>query len=460
MGAANAKRCLEQTSSAEQDQDLALLRFGHYALKAIWEEDLGLKRKIVYEQKEHWDKVDFDFNSVISHLVFRKVMSPTSILGGFHVQDEYLGAPVQGVPLKAFYSSLDFLKKNKDAIFKWTNRQLDGQFGNERAALIFYDVTNAYFESPLTDAEKGLLNQDFMEVLDEAIRDALSNGELATEAVCDEDGVLRYGRLPQEFLENLAAETMPAHQRMRGPSKEHRTDLPLVSIALVIDKNGMPMDFEVFAGNASEFKTMRAAIEGLKKKYSIKEAVVVADRSLNSASNLSMLKENELGFLIAQKISKFSGKTKEKMLALDEYEPINPDHPTGAKFRTIPGWKRTGSNGQSVTCTLVLTWDPKRKARDEAVLNVWADLVRRRCGKKLTSRRPSWAAIAAVQGDESESIISGIDEAAFEERRKMCGFAAMAYDEAKDDSKKLSGKLELEVTCERRIVLVDEKHDA
>ena len=30
---------------------------------------------------------------------------------------------------------------------------------------------------------------------------------------------------------------------MRGPSKEHRFDLPLTSIALVINEEGIPIDF-------------------------------------------------------------------------------------------------------------------------------------------------------------------------------------------------------------------------
>ena len=46
------------------------------------------------------------------------------------------------------------------------------------------------------------------------------------------------------------------------------------------------MDFEVFAGNSSEFKTMEQAIDTLQKKYNFLKTVLVADRGLNSASNL------------------------------------------------------------------------------------------------------------------------------------------------------------------------------
>ena len=36
--------------------------------------------------------------------------------------------------------------------------------------------------------------------------------------------------------------------------KEHRSDLPLVSIALVIDEFGFPLDYEIYSGCGSEFR--------------------------------------------------------------------------------------------------------------------------------------------------------------------------------------------------------------
>ena len=48
--------------------------------------------------------------------------------------------------------------------------------------------------------------------------------------------------------------------RMRGMSKEHRYDLPLVSVALAIDDRGIPVDFDIFPGNYSEYKTMPKVI--------------------------------------------------------------------------------------------------------------------------------------------------------------------------------------------------------
>lgn len=125
---------------------------------------------------------------------------------------------------------------------------------------------------------------------------------------------------------------------MRGPSKEHRFDLPLASIALIINEEGIPIDFYVYAGNASEFKTMSTSIGSLKKKYDVKESIVVADRGLNSASNLKMLLEDNLGFLMAQKVSNLDQATTAAMFDPQGYTPITSDGEEVGRYKVIDNW--------------------------------------------------------------------------------------------------------------------------
>lgn len=80
---------------------------------------------------------------------------------------------------------------------------------------------------------------------------------------------------------------------MRGPSKECRKD-PIVSIAMVVDRDGIPIDFRVYPGNSSEKATMKCSIDELAKTYKITNAVVVADNGLNTNANLiRLIKENQ-----------------------------------------------------------------------------------------------------------------------------------------------------------------------
>ena len=61
----------------------------------------------------------------------------------------------------------------------------------------------------------------------------------------DSEGKLNVESLSAEEVEKIAGLKLQ-YLRARGPSKEHRSDLPIVSIVMVIDKYGFPMDFEVF----------------------------------------------------------------------------------------------------------------------------------------------------------------------------------------------------------------------
>lgn len=165
---------------------------------------------------------------------------------------------------------------------------MDEEYGKDRSLLIFYDVTNVYFESPMTDEECGYKQKDYEEKLSQMLMESKESGELGEEFF-NEDGSLKceLELLPASFLKKLK-DSKIEYLLMRGPSKEHRFDLPLVSVALVIDRNGFPLDFEIYSGNASEFKTMITSIDRLTEKYHTKETIIVADRGLNSASNLKI----------------------------------------------------------------------------------------------------------------------------------------------------------------------------
>ena len=61
-----------------------------------------------------------------------------------------------------------------------------------------------------------------------------------------------------------------------------------------MDENGIPIDYELLAGNTSEFGTMVPLIKKIKNTYHLKQLIVVADRGLNCAENLFALKRNWL----------------------------------------------------------------------------------------------------------------------------------------------------------------------
>lgn len=426
--------------AAKSDLSLApspLLRYGHYPLWKIWDDDLGLTQKLNYLQKSGDSRVKFNINEVVRHMVCLKVLDPGSVLSVYDSKDDFLGDPLKDISLDNCYDALTFLKENKDKLFRSVNRAMDSKFGNDRATMVFYDVTNAYFESPLTDEERDYEQDDYAERVHAAAERMKAEGSLTAECF-DEDGMVIPEKLPPSFWTTDANDKM-RYLRMRGPSKEHRSDLPLVSVALVIDQKGFPMDFEVYAGNASEFKTMKESIQGLKEKYHIKDAVVVADRGLNSVSNLKMLEELDLGFLVAQKVTCFNAELTEKMLDLSNYSDFNPDDPHSGKYLVVPNWKKTGLNGQSVECMLVITYNEKRKRRDDKILEIMTQLVEKKAKEKakIGSSKNGWASIA-LTNKKPDCYVIGVDEEALAKKRRYSGFAAVVYEDSPGTKKTLN----------------------
>lgn len=127
----------------------------------------------------------------------------------------FIGDPAADLSLENLYSSLDFLTANKDKLFDWMNRRLDKKFGTNRASLVFYDVTNTYFETALTDAERGYEQVDFAERLTDLAEKAVACGNLPVNAF-DEAGTLVYENQTPEFLRE--AEKIRC-LRMRGPPR-------------------------------------------------------------------------------------------------------------------------------------------------------------------------------------------------------------------------------------------------
>ena len=415
---------------------IPLVRYGHFPLRRIWMKDLKLDVKI--RQLQALSDQRIDRNAALSFMAYMKVLDPHSVLFSYSSKDSFIGDPAAELTLDNFYSTLDCMCRWKNELFRWINLRLDNQFGKDRASLVFYDVTNSYFEAPMTDGEMDYERADFPELLVEAANQARAENRLPSSCF-DADGELIAEKLPDSFWDEVTFDQKIRYMRMRGPSKEHRFDLPIVSVALVIDSKGFPMDFAVYAGNASEFKTMRSSIEELQRKYLIEKAVVVADRGLNSAANLEMLRNMNLGYLVAQKVSQLDETLEKQMLDLDSYEYAGET--SSIRFKVITNWNKS----PKISTSLVFTYNEKRRDRDLAILEAWRKVVLRKkaAGVKVAPKKFGWASIAKTDGS-AEAPILGIDEEAFEKKKQRCGFAGLVYEDAVDYQRRLAIAKEVE----------------
>ena len=196
-------------------------------------------------------KSDYDLAQVLKLLVFQRILNPDSKLATYASQVDLFGN--WEISLNAIYRSLDKLNTLKEDIQLHLHKEVSRMTKRE-ARLVFYDVTNYYFETDIPD-----------------------------EAIVSEEG-----------------EILKEGLRRRGPSKEHRPK-PIVQLGLFMDSNGIPISYKLFRGNQTDPITYLPAVREVKQQFGIERIVVVADKAMNSTTNVSEMLEQEDGWLFSQK---------------------------------------------------------------------------------------------------------------------------------------------------------------
>ena len=90
------------------------------------------------------------------------------------------------------------------------------------------------------------------------------------------------------YFEGLA-EHNPLAQR--GHSRDHRPDCKQVCVALVVTREGMPLGYELFAGNRTDVTTVEEIVETMEARYGLAQRIGVMDRGMTSEDNLTWLRE-------------------------------------------------------------------------------------------------------------------------------------------------------------------------
>ena len=76
----------------------------------------------------------------------------------------------------------------------------------------------------------------------------------------------------------------------RGYSRDKRSDCKQVTIGLVVSRCGMPLGYEVFAGNRADVTTMQEIVETMEARYGKSNRIWVMDRGMASEENIAFLK--------------------------------------------------------------------------------------------------------------------------------------------------------------------------
>lgn len=97
------------------------------------------------------------------------------------------------------------------------------------------------------------------------------------------------------YFEGLAARNPLAQ---RGHSRDHRPDCKQVCLALVVTREGMPVGYELFAGNRTDVTTVEEIVETMETRFGAAQRIWVMDRGMTSADNLQWLRETGRRYLV------------------------------------------------------------------------------------------------------------------------------------------------------------------
>jgi transposase len=244
----------------EQDGSQKPLNYGYTFLESIYNQ-LNISDFIDNYSTDKPFKYDLD--SILKLLVFSRALNPKSKRKTFEKKVNYF-FELKDFSLDDLYRSLDHLSEIKDDLMVHLNEEIASQ-GLRDASLVFYDVTNYYFESDETDG----------------------------------------------FRET-------------GVSKENQTT-GIVQMGLFIDNNGLPITYELFPGNTNDLSTMRPILEKIKKQFNLGKLTIVADKGNNSASNLAMIEAYGDDYIISQRIRNRGNTYSNIVLNQEDYQ-YNQDH--------------------------------------------------------------------------------------------------------------------------------------
>ena len=228
---------------------------------------LGLTQFLTLHKSR--SKIEYDLVGLIKLMCFGRLLDPASKLSTFHQKVNYYEDLCKNDEPHSIYRALDVLYEKRPNILKKMNDEISKTIGRN-TDLVFYDVTNFYFETEYPD-------EDYIE----------NNQE----------------------VKGL---------RQRGVSKEKRKS-PIVQMGLFMDSNGIPISFEAFPGNALDQTTLRPAMKKTVNQFGLSRFVLVSDRGIISGPNIAHLAEGGHGYIMSKSIKKSAKSEREWILDPEGY---------------------------------------------------------------------------------------------------------------------------------------------
>jgi len=99
-----------------------------------------------------------------------------------------------------------------------------------------------------------------------------------------------------------------------GFSKDQQFHMTQVVLALATTKEGLPVGYRLFPGNTAEVSTLITSLKDWRRILPIGKVIFVADRAMMSESNLTLLEEAKIEYVVAAKLKRMKGSIQSKIL--------------------------------------------------------------------------------------------------------------------------------------------------
>ena len=235
--------------------------FSHMLIERIMEE-LGLMA--FFSSYKNFTKIQYNVYSFAKLMIFGRMLNPASKLATVRQNDDYY-EPVldSGHNPDNIYDTLDFIAENHDKIIRRMNTNIVKK-SDRNTDLIFYDVTNFYYETENPDDD-----------------------------ILDEDG-----------------EILAKGLRKMGVSKENRKQ-PIVQMGLFMDNNGIPIAVESFPGNTLDHLTLKKSLSKNIDNLELSRFILVADRGVCNYANIFHTTDSGNGYIMAKSLLKSTAAERE-----------------------------------------------------------------------------------------------------------------------------------------------------
>jgi transposase len=122
------------------------------------------------------------------------------------------------------------------------------------------------------------------------------------------------------YFEGQAKENAKA---ARGYSRDQRPDCKQVNIGLVVTPEGLPIGYEVFAGNTADVATVEDMVRLMEQKYGQAKRIWVLDRGMISEENIDFLRARNARYIVGTPKSQLK-KFQAQLLDKQDWTQVQP----------------------------------------------------------------------------------------------------------------------------------------